>query len=309
MTEAAFIEKNSTDWSMLENALHNPIRSFVEVENLMRLYRLVSGHYGYAQTYFGGSSLCEYLGKLTAEAHSAVYENNGKRNISTFFSQTLPSQLYRNRAFIIAAAGIFLLAAILSFAIILAQPAYAAAFLPSEYSNVDVESSESGNWSPAIMSNSIMVQNIKVSVMAFGLGLTCGIGTLYVVAYNGAMLGAMAALFTAARKSLFFWSLILPHGVWELAAIFIAGGAGLRIGYSLIRPGVYRRADSLLHVARSSLVLLAPVGILLVLAAFIEGYFTPSSLIPELKLIFAAGTAILLALSLIWIKRVTRASA
>jgi len=307
MTEAAFIERNKSEWNVLEKALGNPMRSFAEIENLMGLYRVVSGHYGYAQTHFAGSSLCDYLGKLTAEAHSVVYENNGKRNIRPFFSHTLPSQLFTNRVFILAAAGVFLLAAILSFAIVLYRPAYAAAFLPSEY--LDVNSSASGSWNPAIMSNSIMVNNIRVSVLAFGLGLTLGIGTLYVLAMNGAMLGALAALYTAAGKSVFFWSMILPHGVWELTAIFIAGGAGLRIGYSLIRPGVYRRADSLLGAARSSLVLLAPVAVMLVMAAFIEGYFTPSAFEPALKLIFAAGTALILALPLAWIKRITKASA
>ena len=306
MTEAVFMGKNSEDWKALEGALRKPIRSFGEIEDLMRLYRLVSGHYGYAQTYFRGGSLCEYLGKLTAEAHSAVYRNSGKREVRPFFSHTLPLQLYGNRMYITTAAGVFLLAALLSFILVLARPAYAAVFLPAEYRDIvikDDDYSGDDNWSPAIMSNSIMVNNIRVSVLAFGLGLTAGAGTLYVLVTNGAMLGALAALYAAAGKSVLFWSLILPHGVWELTAIFIAGGAGLRIGYSLIRPGAYRRADALLSAARSALVLLAPVTILLVMAAFIEGFFTPAAVAPELKLAFAAGTAICLGLSVVWTRR------
>jgi len=108
------------------------------------------------------------------------------------------------------------------------------------------------------------------------------------------MLGSLAAIFTAKGESLVFWSLILPHGIWELTAVFIAGGAGLKLGYSLIRPGVYRRQDALLTASRSVTGHITLTVILLIAAGIIEGFFTPSHIDPVLKLLFAAVTAVVL---------------
>jgi uncharacterized membrane protein SpoIIM required for sporulation len=113
---------------------------------------------------------------------------------------------------------------------------------------------------------------------------------------NGFLMGALASLFTGYEKSLLFWSLILPHGIWELTAIFIAGGAGLRIGYSLIRPGAYSRRDALVTTARSVLGLMGMAALLLVMAAIIEGFFTPLPIRAEIKLLVAFLTT----LPLIW---------
>jgi uncharacterized membrane protein SpoIIM required for sporulation len=145
-----------------------------------------------------------------------------------------------------------------------------------------------------------MVNNIYVSALAFALGITFGLGTVYMLAMNGFLLGALASLFAGYGKSLFFWSLILPHGILELTAIFIAGGAGLRIGYSLIRPGAFRRKDALITAARSSLSLMGLVVLLLIAAALIEGYFTPLPIAAEIKL----GVALLTAVPLVWYLRV-----
>jgi len=194
---------------------------------------------------------------------------------------------------------VFLCAALISFVVGILEPQYIGAFLPESISADQLRTDETsliGNSGSAVLSNLIMVNNIYVAVLAFGLGITCGVGTIYVLAMNGFLLGALASLFAGYGKSLFFWSLILPHGVWELTAIFIAGGAGLKIGYSLIRPGVYRRKDALVTAARSALGLMGMVVLLLIVAALIEGFFTPLPIPAEIKIVFAVLTT----LPLIW---------
>lgn len=297
MTEARFIENNNAVWKTLEEALRTPVRGFSDIEARMNLYRAVSGHLSYAQAYFAESTLCEYLANLTSDAHAAIYDYTQKRSIRTFLSVTIPGLTRSNASFILVSAMLFLMSVALSFTISVVNPDYAAVFLPVQYRDITMEQTEQDDqpndaWSPAIMTNSIMVNNIYVSILAFGLGLTCGAGTVYVLIKNGFMLGALAAVFATGGKSLLFWSLILPHGVLELTAICIAGGAGLKIGYSLIRPGIYRRSDALIVAARNALSLMALVVMLLCVAAVIEGFFTPAAIDPVVKLLFSAFTAV-----------------
>lgn len=297
MTEARFIENNNAVWKTLEEALRAPVRGFSDIEARMNLYRTVSGHLSYAQAYFAESTLCEYLANLTSDAHAAIYAYTQKRSIRTFLGVSIPELTRSNASFIFVSAMLFLLSVALSFTISVVKPDYAEVFLPAQFRGIPVEQmgqddQQNDDWSPAIMTNSIMVNNIYVSILAFGLGLTCGAGTVYVLITNGFLLGALAGVFATGGKSLMFWSLILPHGVLELTAICIAGGAGLKIGYSLIRPGIYRRSDSLIVSARNALSLMALVVMLLCVAAIIEGFFTPSAIDPVIKLIFSAFTAV-----------------
>ena len=139
-----------------------------------------------------------------------------------------------------------------------------------------------------------MSNNIQVSITAFAFGLTFGVMTIYMLLQNGMMLGGLAASL-GRSDPLTFWSLILPHGIIELTAICISGGAGLIIAGAMIRPGNRSRWDSIRLAARRAIPLMGGVALMLVVAGAIEGFLTPSKLDPILKLSFAALTAALLA--------------
>jgi uncharacterized membrane protein SpoIIM required for sporulation len=239
---------------------------------------------------------------LAARAHVVIYAHPKPRKPRRFFSHILPLSLRHNARAVRIAATVFLGAALISFATGILAPQYLDAFLPESYKGLSEsqlrteESDLEGAGGSAVLSNLIMVNNIYIAVLAFGLGITCGVGTIYVLAMNGFLLGALAGLFAGYGKSLFFWSLILPHGIWEITAICLAGGAGLRLGYSLIRPGAYRRKDALVSAARSALGLMGMVVLLLIAAALVEGLFTPLPLRAEIKLVVAFLTGI----PLIW---------
>ena len=314
MTEAKFIEKHIQTWRALEASLRKPAKSFKSIEERVNLYRAVSGHLSHAQSVWGRGTLCNYLSELTSKAHSEIYLHTDKEGAWTFLLKTMPRQIRANASWIIIASVLFTASALLSFYLTAVSPNFAYAFLPDEYiETIPVESDKSGdsdnNWVAPIMSSAIMVNNIRVSVLAFGLGLTCGIGTVYVLITNGFLLGSLSAIFTLKGETLVFWSLILPHGIWELTAIFIAGGTGLKLGYSLIRPGIYRRQDALLQAARNVTGLIVFVVILLIAAGIIEGFFTPSNIDPVLKLAFAAVTAVVLIFYFILVWRFTEVSA
>ena len=153
--------------------------------------------------------------------------------------------------------------------------------------------------SPGV-SSVIMTNNIRVSIVAAALGLTAGIGTAWAFITNGMMVGGLAGVATNANVDLLFWAVILPHGVLELTAICIAGGAGLCLARAIWTPGALPRGDALKLAGAEAAKLMIGVAFLLVIAGLIEGFLTPLPLPPSIKLTFAAlsGVALIAYLSL-----------
>jgi uncharacterized membrane protein SpoIIM required for sporulation len=126
------------------------------------------------------------------------------------------------------------------------------------------------------MASLIIQNNVRVCILAFAGGIvTLGIGTVYEIVFNALMLGALAALFARAGFGYDFWATIAPHGVIELTAIQIAGGAGLLLAAGVIYPGRLRRKDALARNARRAGVLFGGVVAMLLVAGTIEGFFSP----------------------------------
>jgi uncharacterized membrane protein SpoIIM required for sporulation len=132
----------------------------------------------------------------------------------------------------------------------------------------------------SVLSVQILTNNVVVSLFAFCAGFLFGLGTFYIVALNGLMLGAVLA-FTAqhalAGRLLAF---MLPHGCVELSVMCLSGAAGAAVGEALIRPGAATRAESFrIAAARSGKLLFACV-LLLVGCGLLEGYVSPDPEFP-----------------------------
>jgi uncharacterized membrane protein SpoIIM required for sporulation len=132
-----------------------------------------------------------------------------------------------------------------------------------------------------------MTHNVSVTFLVFAAGITFGIGTIYLLALNGLLLGTVAALCMKHKLALEFWSFVLPHGSFELMAVFIAGGAGLILGHALVDPGPYRRVETLSVRSRDAVKLVLGCVPLLIVAGVTEAFFSPSPVPPEIKLVFA----------------------
>src|SRR5438309_6328175 len=97
----------------------------------------------------------------------------------------------------------------------------------------------------AEFASNVFTNNVQVSILAFASGIAFCVLTALVLAYNGAGVGVAGGLFAAVGQQAKFWGLILPHGLLELTAVFVAGGAGLRLGWTLIDPGDRPRRQAL----------------------------------------------------------------
>ena len=145
-----------------------------------------------------------------------------------------------------------------------------------------------------LFSSTIIANNVQVTFFAFAGGIVLGLGTALILLINGVMLGGTAGVFHAKGLSLYLWSFVLPHGIIELTAICIAGGAGLLLGSAILIPGRRTRRDALVRRGREAVSLLGGTVVLLLLAGLIEGFISPSALPDAAKLAFGALTAVVL---------------
>ncbi|HEY1403096.1 MAG TPA: stage II sporulation protein M, partial [Pyrinomonadaceae bacterium] len=140
----------------------------------------------------------------------------------------------------------------------------------------------------------IMTNNIQVMFYAFAFGALVGLGTLYIMAFNGANIGAVLALTYRAGYGHELVAFMAGHGVIELTCIFIAGGAGLLIGGAILIPGDLSRFDSLRLRGHDSIQLIVGCIPLLVLAGIIEGFISPAPISPTIKFAIAIATGLAL---------------
>jgi uncharacterized membrane protein SpoIIM required for sporulation len=140
-----------------------------------------------------------------------------------------------------------------------------------------------------LASSAIMTNNMSVSFMAFAAGITAGLGTLYMLFFNGLLLGVIGAACWSSGMSLQLWSFVSPHGVLELPAIFIAGGAGLRLAQGFLFPGVLPRKESIIRAGRQGVRLLVGAVPILIIAGVIEAFVSPTDLAVPLKFAMAAA--------------------
>ena len=119
-----------------------------------------------------------------------------------------------------------------------------------------------------------IMNNIGIAFQTFASGLLFGLGSLFFLLYNGLVIGAIAGHLTRIGYSETFWSFVIGHGAFELTAIALAGAAGLKLGWALLAPGRLRRSEALRLAASQAIQLVAGVILFLLIAAFIEAYWS-----------------------------------
>jgi uncharacterized membrane protein SpoIIM required for sporulation/uncharacterized RDD family membrane protein YckC len=277
-----------------------------EVSRFAALYREVSSDLARARTYRGSTELIHTLEALVAAGHSLLYQppRRSWREFALWITGGFPA-LVRLRWKPIALAAAFLFApALLAYGVVRFDPSIARELLPAE---VLVRAEQGAQrqlegrgyvevpevFMP-VMATGIIANNVQVTFIAFAGGLFAGAGTLLVLALNGVLLGAVAALFANHGLSLYLWSFVLPHGGIELTAIAIAGGAGLWLGSALLLPGRRLRREVMVVRGREAVTLIAGTAVMLVVAGLIEGFISPSPLPAGLKLLLAGIVALVL---------------
>ncbi|MDA8234832.1 MAG: stage II sporulation protein M [Clostridia bacterium] len=306
MNSEKFLEIHRAAWERLDKILEQMGKKGAanldrkDLLDLGPLFRQVTAHLAYAQANFPRHEVVHYLNRLVAKAHSHIYksETMSLRRIWLFYRQGLPRLIWGHWRYVLAAAITLLGGLAAGFIIHYVQPALDGLVIPEQWQRMIGDGLKEGkvgaDWpvnQRPLISTAIMINNILVGLKSFALGFTWGVGTVYILFYNGLLVGVLAGIFTQGGYALEFWSLILPHGVLELIAIFICGGAGLILAKALVKPGDYTRRDALVVNGRIAMKLILGTIPMFVLAALIEGFITPLGMISSYaKLAFAGFT-------------------
>jgi uncharacterized membrane protein SpoIIM required for sporulation len=197
-----------------------------------------------------------------------------------FFRDEYPAVFQRQLGFVATATLIAFAAGILGAVITYVHPDFMHRFVGPDMV-ATMERHEM--WTKSIVgvepraSSAIMTNNLSVCFMAFAGGVTFGLTTLYAMFFNGLMLGVIGMACHQYGMSLQLWSFVAAHGSLELPSIFISGGAGFRIGYSMLFPGAYRWKDAVAKAGAEATRLVVGTIPLLVIAGTLEGFLSPSS--------------------------------
>lgn len=248
----------------------------VEIRELGILYRGLINDLSRAQSQPAYHHLEPYLNNLAQRCHALVYERPPTHwgNVLDYFLVDFPRCFRKNFLFIAAALVMFALGAAVAMTLIHRHPETERYFMPpSTIAQLD----QGTLWMDQTQANPsqssfLMTNNIRVAVNAFATGVLLGVGTLLLLFHNGlfAFGGPLQVCIehgVGARLITF----MMAHGVIELTTIFIAGGAGMIIGFSILFPGDRPRRQAVLEKSREALILIMGCFPLLVLAGLIEG--------------------------------------
>ena len=282
MKETDFIRQNQEKWATLEQRLRQKGRTH-DFENLSDSFVELSEDLSYAQTYYGRRTVRVYLNTLAQRAYKKVFNARrlDKQGRMRFWSHDLPTALWESRIELTIAFVVFLLAVFIGVVSSEYDDGFAGQILGSNYIHMTEENIAKGDPmgvykdSGAIeMFFRIMLNNLQVSVITFVLGILFGVGTLGILVRNGIMLGVFQYFFVQRDIGFESFLTIWQHGTIEIASIVVAGGAGLVLGRSIIFPGTLPRSISLKFGMIKGLKVLLGVAPLIVLAAFIESFYT-----------------------------------
>jgi uncharacterized membrane protein SpoIIM required for sporulation len=282
-----------------------------ELQSLGRLYRSAASDLSRARAMELGADITGYLNNLVVKGHNQVYQSprNRWRDLWRFLWTTFPLNFRKNFAYVFVSFLVFFIPMTGTWLMILSDPKTAHFETMSGHALVSDELysyvEKKRLWTDSVAGESpaassfIATNNIRVSLLAFVLGTTFGLGTVWVLLTNGMSIGSAFAVCQLHGMAHRLAAFVAPHGVFELSAIFISGGAGLMLARGMLFPGQYMRSDALKLMAREGAILFLGCIPLLLIAGSIEGFVSPRTDIrQEFKYAVSLATFALLLLYL-----------
>ena len=251
-----------------------------EVDELVEEYLRTTSDLAAVRQQAADPALVSELTSLVATASAVVYGTGvrDRNGLAHAVLEVFPAAAWRIRRAVVVAALLLVLPAVATGAWIVASPEARAALGPPEalqeyvgerFEEYYVEDDNT------VFAARVGTNNARVGATAFGLGILAGVPTAAVLAFNGVNVGTAGGLFHAVGEASVFWTSILPHGLLELTAVAVAGGAGLHLGWAVLVPGDRRRGRAVVEEGRHAVVVALGLVPTFGVAALLEGYVTP----------------------------------
>ncbi|HEX3128831.1 MAG TPA: stage II sporulation protein M [Thermoanaerobaculia bacterium] len=294
-----FVEERKDHWRRLEELLDRAEQLTERdlgpegMRDILRLYRLTSSDLNQARSLTADPEVLERLNALAGRGYRFIYRSRKSglaealRRFGRFLSFDVP-EAYRQEAWSVGvAAAALLLGALFGFLAVMARPSTAEDLIPEEFFTQspkerveEIEKQEERIATvddAALFGAQLYTHNIRVSFLAFSLSAVSLVLGVWILFFNGSLLGAVAATYMMDGVSTFFFAWVGPHGALELPSIVFAGAAGLVAGRALFFPGNLSRGASLRRVFPKVWRMMVGVMLFLVVAGLIEGSFSQFS--------------------------------
>ena len=258
------------------------------------LYRGAAADLALARRGHPGDPVVARLESLVTRARDAVYAEEPRRgSLRSFFGRTYWVRVRERPLPLVLAVALLFVPAALAVAWALSDTGAAVGLVPEQLRGAVEPVGDTGMTTAetAAFSSTVMTNNIQVTFLAFAAGILFGLGTAFVVAYNGLVLGAVAGGAIANGNGLEFAEFVTAHGVIELTCIAVAAAAGMRMGYAIVAPGPRTRSRALAIEARACILIVLGTVPWVVLAGIIEGFVTRAGfgLVPGIVLGVGVG--------------------
>jgi uncharacterized membrane protein SpoIIM required for sporulation len=298
MKETNFVKQNREKWLQSEQFIKGDQK---DPEKLSTLFVQVVDDLSYSQTYYKHRSVRVYLNTMAREFFSIIYDNKKeKRNrFKDFWLEELPQVILFCKRELIISLIVFLLAAGIGIFSSINDKDFTASILGDEYVAMTLDNIKKGDpmgvykdMNQVEMFLKITFNNLMVAFRTYVFGLFMSIGTLFILIYNGVMVGSFQYFFAQhnllATSAMTIWL----HGTLEISSIVIAGGAGLTLGSGLLFPGTYSRLQAFQMSAMRSLKLMLGIAPILVTAGIIESFLTRYTEVPSFVKICLIGLSV-----------------
>lgn len=288
MREAYFIQQNKEKWLSIESKL-SP-KSRLDATTLTQLYLDISEDLSFAETFYPKSETYVYLNGLAANAHTKIYRNKkeSKNKLWRFYSYEFPLQFKKYHKELLLAFSVFLIFSIIGAYSSAVDPDFSRLILGDAYVNKTIENIENDDpmaiykdANQTDMFLGITINNIRVGLTSFSLGILFGLGSLMIAIQNAIMLGSFQYFFY--QQGLLWESVrtIWIHGTIEISVIIVCICSGLVIGKSMLFPGTYTRLQAFVDGVKNALKIVVSTIPFFIIAGALEGYVTRYTQMPD----------------------------
>ena len=278
----SYVTAHEAQWRRLESLVGRRRLSGAEVDELVMLYQRAATNLSVVQTRSPDAVLIGRLSTLVARARAAVTGASAPawKDAVDFFTVTFPVAVFRAWRWWCGVATVF---SLVSFTLIgyvaahprvqaqLATPAQIRQIVGHDFASYYSDGA-AGSFAAHVWTNNAL---IAAGTLVFGVLL---LPAVYLLFQNAVNVGVIGGLMVGNGHSAEFFGLISPHGILELTAVFVAAGAGLRLGWTWIDPGPRPRGQALAEETRAAVSIALGLVVVLAVSGAIEAFVTPSGL-------------------------------
>jgi uncharacterized membrane protein SpoIIM required for sporulation len=277
LREALFIKRNKDRWTRIEEEASD------DPDEMASDFTQLVNDLAYAKTFYPSGKVTKFVNTQASKIYLDIYKNRKEESnrIIRFWKYDLPLTIRKHYKVVIFSFLFFFVFFLIGFFATAKDPDVPRQIFGDGYVDDTIDRIEKGNpfgiyekGNPILSWLSLMIHNIRVSLLMFASGIFGGVFSLYLSAQNAVMLGAFDQFFSQKGLGIEFWMVVFVHGTLEITAIIISSAAGIVLGKSFLFPGTIKRIDAFKQGAKDGVKIMIGLMPVFALAAFFEGFIT-----------------------------------